>query len=71
MPFRKDFFEVFLFVYVNRLRVKLVRERELRAQQELLSDEDIDKLIGYINAGHTLKGGLGWVSLVRLSTYSA
>ncbi|KAI1705944.1 hypothetical protein Ddc_15513 [Ditylenchus destructor] len=41
---------------VSRLRSKLIRERMLREQADVLSDEDIDKVIGYISAGFSLQG---------------
>ncbi|KAI1710415.1 heme peroxidase domain-containing protein [Ditylenchus destructor] len=46
---------------VSRLRSKLIRERMLREQADVLSDEDIDKVIGYISAGLSLQGPGGSV----------
>ncbi|KAH7698652.1 Protein F48E8.8 [Aphelenchoides avenae] len=41
---------------VARLRDKLIKERELRDQSDALTDEDIEKLIAYLNAGNSING---------------
>lgn len=43
------------------MRAKLVRERHLRDQADILTDEDIDKVIGFLSAGYSLNstGGIG------------
>uniref|UniRef100_A0A915D4E5 Uncharacterized protein n=1 Tax=Ditylenchus dipsaci TaxID=166011 RepID=A0A915D4E5_9BILA len=53
--------------WVTRLRTKLVRERLLREQADILSDEDIDKLIGYISAGFKLRGPGALLSHTQLA----
>lgn len=58
---------------VIRLRNKLIRERALRDQVDLLTDEDVDKLVHYINtAGKSFAGiATGIKSTVRFGKQAA
>jgi hypothetical protein len=56
-----------IYFKVIRLRNKLIRERALRDQVDLLTDDDVDKLVHYMNtAGKSFAGiATGIQSTVR------